>query len=457
MKKMFAGLIEYNDVEIKEIWESAIFVIDTNVLTNFFKVSSHDYITTLLKILSDLKEKKRLWIPHQVALEFLYNYEKSMYQPKRGIELLSKKLTKLENEAIKAFATHQSEHPSVNVDNFKHILDDFKTIPNKISELEKMEISYLPNPEEIKEKIYSLLDGIIGKQYPQEKLNEIEKQGEERYPQDIPPGFEDAKKEGFRIFGRMKYQQKYGDLILWNQIIDYVKTSDNPSPIIFITEEKKIDWWEHGENKKIKRPQPQLIQEFFLETEQSFYMYRTDNFVKYAKQFLELDVTKEQEENVSKTVEQLRETESQEELESSIEVKSNSRLIKEKFNNAVNDNDFIISYNDYYNNKMFEYLSTETKKRFLDRLSITSDSPLSENQKKLTMDIAFQLLVQEAFPIILDHYTDLTDQISRIDRDYGENAKNLLNNLPESNTVKIKLLLREIDKIEEELQAYTLR
>ncbi|PEW76318.1 hypothetical protein CN424_19410 [Bacillus cereus] len=458
MKKLFAGLIDYSDKEIKEIWERAVFVIDTNVLTSFLKVSSHDYISTLLKILSDLKEKDKLWVPHQVTLEFLYNYEKIMYQPKKGIELLSKKLTKLEQEANKAFATLNSEHPSVNIDTFKCILADFTAISKKVTELEKKEINELPNPKEIKENIFSLLDGIIGEPYNQERLNEIEKQGKERYPHEIPPGFEDDKdpqKQGYRIFGKMKYQQKYGDLILWNQIIDFVKNSNNPSPIIFITEEKKKDWWEHGENKKIKRPQPQLIQEFLLETEQNFYMYRTDNFVKNAKQFLQIEVTLEQEENVSKTVEQLRETENQEELKSSIEVIPNNKLINEKFKNAFSD--YFISYNDYYNNRMFDYLSTDIKKRYLQRDTImSSDSSLSEKQKELTRDISFQLLVKEAIPIILDHYRNLTDQISRVDSNFAENAKNLLNNLPESDTVKIKLLLKGIDNIERELNAYTL-
>ncbi|PFB62846.1 hypothetical protein [Bacillus cereus] len=184
-------------------------------------------------------------------------------------------------------------------------------------------------------------------------------------------------------------------------------------------------------------------------------MYRTDNFVKNAKQFLQIDVTLEQEENVSKTVEQLRETENQEELKSSIEVIPNNKLFNEKFKNAFSD--YFISYNNYYNNRMFDYLSTDIKKKYLQRETImSSDSSLSEKQKELTRDISFQLLVKEAIPIILDHYNDLTDQISRVDSNFAENAKDLLNNLPESDTVKVKLLLNGIDNIERELNAYTL-
>jgi hypothetical protein len=56
----------------------------------------------------------------------------------------------------------------------------------------------------------------------------------------IPPGYRDKnpKKEGFK---------KYGDGVLWFQVIDYAKSQKKT--IILITDDQKDDWWriEKGE------------------------------------------------------------------------------------------------------------------------------------------------------------------------------------------------------------------
>jgi hypothetical protein len=63
-------------------------------------------------------------------------------------------------------------------------------------------------------------------------LNEIKKEGKERYGRRMPPGFKDDKKPE---------DKKYGDLILWYQIIDEAKKSKKP--IVLISGDVKDDWW----------------------------------------------------------------------------------------------------------------------------------------------------------------------------------------------------------------------
>lgn len=66
----FKGFIGYSNEEFIDLWQKATFVVDTNVLLNFYKYTHNESTQSLFKVLLDLKENGRLWIPHQVALEY---------------------------------------------------------------------------------------------------------------------------------------------------------------------------------------------------------------------------------------------------------------------------------------------------------------------------------------------------------------------------------------------------
>ncbi|KJD45761.1 PIN-like domain-containing protein [Paenibacillus terrae] len=92
MLDKFKGFISYTNEEFKVFWEKAIFVVDTNVLLNFFKYTSKESTKSLLGILKKLKDSGRLWIPHQVALEYFFNYENNMLKQQEGYKLLETEL-----------------------------------------------------------------------------------------------------------------------------------------------------------------------------------------------------------------------------------------------------------------------------------------------------------------------------------------------------------------------------
>ena len=53
-------------------------------------------------------------------------------------------------------------------------------------------------------------------------------------------------------------------------------------PVIFITDDRKEDWWLERNGKTIG-PRPELLEEFLSKTGQSFYMYRPQQFLLYSK------------------------------------------------------------------------------------------------------------------------------------------------------------------------------
>ena len=66
MIELFKGYTNYSKDEYERIWKSAIIVVDTNILLNFYRYSE-DTKREMIKILTNLKE--RLWIPYQIAKE----------------------------------------------------------------------------------------------------------------------------------------------------------------------------------------------------------------------------------------------------------------------------------------------------------------------------------------------------------------------------------------------------
>lgn len=209
MLDQFKGFIGYSDDEIQELWANAIFVVDTNVLLNFYKYTSKESTNSLMDILKHLKELDRLWIPHQVAVEYFFNYRNNMYKQQEGYNNLGKKLGELKKSAEKALRNVESEHPYINTDKFKFFIENMEQLNAELQEKMNIEIENLPDSKMIQKDLLMLLDGITGEPYEQNMIDEIEKEGQERYNHNIPPGFEDKdnKEKVYRSFGDIRYQQ----------------------------------------------------------------------------------------------------------------------------------------------------------------------------------------------------------------------------------------------------------
>jgi hypothetical protein len=125
-----------------------------------------------------------------------------------------------------------------------------------------------PQEDPILDSMLQIFDGQIGDGYSEGDLKNIIKEGEKRYAAGIPPGFEDRKKPSER--------RKYGDLIVWYQLIDEVKRRNKP--VIFVTAEKKEDWFEARGGNAIG-PRPELIEEMYEKTGHLCYIYSPDAFL----------------------------------------------------------------------------------------------------------------------------------------------------------------------------------
>jgi len=307
MKELFKGYIPYTDAQFNEIWNNCLFIPDTNVLLDLYRYSetTRDGLITIFDKISD-----RLWLPHQVGLEFFDRRPDVIVEQMNYYDKALKLLTKLIDDAKSGIEDELrfKYHPVIDKKVFfESIQNHIEEIKNELSK-QKEEHPNLLREDKIMEKILGMFDGKTGAPYgDKNKLEEIYKEGKQRYEQDIPPGYADADKEG---------NAKYNDLVIWNQCID--QACDSKQPIVFITRDLKEDWWKRPKGKTIG-PRPELIAEMWEKAEVSFYMYVTDNFMKYAKQYLEIDI---EQESINEVRDDRLETESRQQQQQTLYVPS---------------------------------------------------------------------------------------------------------------------------------------
>ncbi|WP_342499136.1 PIN domain-containing protein [Bacillus sp. FSL W7-1034] len=276
MEKIFKEFyIEKND---QRIWQDSIIVLDTNVLLNLYRYSK-DTTVQILNLLN--KYQDQLWMPHQVALEYHFNRKKVILEQEEYHTKISESFSKVPKEIekilLKDLSDFKKRHRK-DIDNF--ISDLEKLRDNHIESLEKQlknEISYLKK-DFIKENITNLFSEKVGISFNAKEIESLEKTAEERFSKKIPPGYDDdkAKDGSFKYYNKYIIQNRYGDYILWRQIIEYATVEKRD--IIFITDEQKSDWW-YKLGGKVIGPRIELINEFSYETKKKLYMFSPIGFI----------------------------------------------------------------------------------------------------------------------------------------------------------------------------------
>lgn len=252
------AIYEYLEPDIKskkELWESAIFVFDTNVLLNLYRYSTNTR-EELIEAISSFQD--RIWMPYHIATEFMKNRYKIIFDTVKSFELLEEEANNFVKTCMESIRLKE-DNPEIL--ELKSYLNNW---------LEKHSANNLlvkkPSEDEILNKVLELYEGQVGEALSEEKKEEIYKEGEKRYQTQVPPGYKD---EG-------KSENSYGDLILWKEILKYSK--ENHKNIIFITQDRKEDWWNKCCGKTIG-PRIELRKEFIIKTEQKFNMYTMDSFI----------------------------------------------------------------------------------------------------------------------------------------------------------------------------------
>lgn len=284
MKNNFYEYYRPSNEEFSQLWKNCLFVLDANVLLNIYRYTPPTR-QTLIEIFTNISD--RLWVPYQAALEYQQNRLDVINHQMSAYGKIQDVLNKNKNRLISDLKLY-SKHPFIKVDSFIETIEiTSNEIAEELNEIKKGHPN-LFNNDELRDTITTILEGKIGSDCPKDAFDKIFEIGKIRYQNKIPPGFNDDHKEG---------KEKYGDLILWFQIIEHAKSTKQP--IIFITDDKKDDWWQKF-NGEIVAPQPELIREMYLKSGEKFYMYQTAQFMEHAEKFLRSHIKPEEIEEVKR-------------------------------------------------------------------------------------------------------------------------------------------------------------
>ena len=265
------------------LWQSALIVFDTCAYFDFYYMTP-EYQKIMSEILLNLSD--RIWVPAQVVYEYRKNRGSTLYKPfaeKYGKrDVLSNKLV----DTLKASIAQWEKkyyHPYLDDDKLKQVKEVLAVIEPRVAEVKriiaeeyqkrKKEIDAIAQDDTLYDVFQKLSHGLP---FSFSEVKMIAEEGNFRYANHIPPGYEDAKsKDGIR---------QYGDLIIWKEVIKHAK--EERKDVIFVTNDSKRDWLINDEskaekpsNKELGKPRRELLAEFEEETGQKIWFYKTGDFI----------------------------------------------------------------------------------------------------------------------------------------------------------------------------------
>ncbi|QNR69772.1 hypothetical protein IAQ67_12630 [Paenibacillus peoriae] len=269
-----------SEEDFKRLWNSALISVDTSAL-----IFLQECDATLAKYAMDtlLFFGERIWIsPHVAKVEMLKNLE---YTGERSgpIGRLNK-FNKTFDDAISNIdAKFKSMHSELSEEGHALLADLVAEIDlNKVlyDAITNFKLNVDQSTEENKSFLQSKLvqvfqNSICSKTSPvlnDEEILQIEQEGIVRYDERKPPGFND----------RNKRTNKFGDLIVWKELLK--KSSGDKKPILFITRDKKDDWFKIT-NNEIDEVREELLTEAKENNAEIFIIYFSD-FIRMSLQFV---------------------------------------------------------------------------------------------------------------------------------------------------------------------------
>lgn len=244
--------------------ENTLIIMDTNVWLDLYRLPAGVIIALITAM---IEHQEKFWLPHQVYTEFNRHVKKSRTEAldrykkikKITCEQLNNTSGKVnqEFENLKRNSLFEATKLQENFKNqMKEILDKVKAELDELDSTYQREMACISENDRIQEFIEGLYKTSLSNSFSINELIKIYEEGEIRYKYKVSPGYTDVKKLEWEAENDFLLR-KYGDLIIWKEILRYVQgTAKN---VIFVQNEKKSDWWQSPDSKTIARV---LIEEY---------------------------------------------------------------------------------------------------------------------------------------------------------------------------------------------------
>jgi hypothetical protein len=251
----------------------------------------------LIAVLKEFSE--RVWIPHHVALEFQKNRLSVIADQNKRFSDVRKTIDAARSSLEKGLQSLQLKERHALIDPDELLTAVGTVMDSFLQKLSKLEAAQqtLSGPDSLKSSIEEIFDQRVGLPPPDQiTLDSIYKEAEERYERGMPPGFRDDGKEDEHRYRGILYKPKYGDVLVWKQILAHAKAT-SVKCLIFVTDDNKDDWWRKvptASGPQTIGPRIELMEEALLEANvASVLFYRPAAFLKNAREFLSGTVSQE--------------------------------------------------------------------------------------------------------------------------------------------------------------------
>ncbi|HYP31344.1 MAG TPA: PIN domain-containing protein [Burkholderiaceae bacterium] len=271
MRSQFAWYFRVDSAAIAKIWKDGILTVDANVLLDLYRYHQGTRDSLLAGLAAF---KGRLWLSNQSAQEFFRNRARVIVGANSGFKAATEEIENLRKASAKSLAQLRSNRilPEEPIQKLSDSLDSVLTAVSVAIDKAQSEFpKYLEQDSDpILQTILAYFDAAVGAPFDEERLKGLKAEAERRKKAKVPPGYLDDDKDGDR---------PYGDFFLWQQILDHAKSAGRP--IIFVTSERKEDWWERPSGVTVG-PRSELLKEAHEVAGQKVLIYQTDRFLQYS-------------------------------------------------------------------------------------------------------------------------------------------------------------------------------
>ena len=297
MKNLFPEYDDVSQIDFDEVWKDGLFVFDTNVLLNLYRYN----VTTRTELMQVIEKlSNQIWIPFHVALEYQRNRQGVIAEQNKrfsDVKKLVSEKTRLIVDGLNGFQLdkrHSLINPSAYIHNLNEIEGEFLSELKELAESQQK----ITGADPIKSKLEAVFEGKVGESpKDQASVDKLNKSAELRFRVGVPPGFEDSKKNNSVhdefMYDGIVYRRSCGDYYVWSQLLDKAKSNEVTS-VVLVTDDVKKDWWSivECEGPKLIGPRPELVREaMFVSNIKRLVMYKTEDFLKYAKKYIKVEVS----------------------------------------------------------------------------------------------------------------------------------------------------------------------
>ncbi len=275
----FFEYFRITEEETKTLWGEAVFVFDTNVLLNLYRVSANTSIQ-LREVLNLLKG--RLFLPNQVGAEFFKHAESEIAKQVNAFAAVKRDLEKIPREFGKGF----SRHPCIPISDITKALEE--CVSAQIERVEQSQkenqLNFLFNDDPILNELNSLFDGSSEPTYTDDENAELNKLVDERILQNDAPCCVASKSTAVESLEKNPHR---GDGRVWFQLVKYAASVKKP--LVFVTGDMQGNWWRTarlGNDEKPVGPHFSLIRDIRRASGEKFWMYTQEQFLLMAPTYL---------------------------------------------------------------------------------------------------------------------------------------------------------------------------